>query len=366
VVCADAVTLIPHRTVASQIAAQLRTEITRGTWQGWLPGERDLAQTVQASRNTVRAALEQLKAEGVLETVKGIGNRLVAFPATRPASDQPKSIGVIIPEPIGSVRPLVALWIDELKDLLLAEGGRLRVHDGRQFYQTNPNRALERLIDQHRHEAWVLTLSSEAMQRWFARRGLPCLIAGSTYPDVALPHYDLDYRAICRHAAGVLLRLGHRRIGLLNRESRRAGDVDSELGFQEGVRAWPTGNATAEISYHRDDVESVARALGRLLDRREPPTGLLVSNSYAYLAAASLLAQRGMRIPQDISLISRDDDPFLRSLAPAPARYVVSPHAFAKKMLAPILRLLEQEAGVKAPAPLLPKFAAGGSVAAPK
>jgi DNA-binding LacI/PurR family transcriptional regulator len=358
-------TLIPHRTVASQVAAQLRAEIARGTWRGWLPGERELAQIVQASRNTVRAALEQLKAEGVVETTKGIGNRVAAEPRARPANDQPKSVGVIIPEPIGSLRPLIALWIDELKDLLLAEGGRLRVHDGRQFYQTNPNRALERLIDQHRHEAWVLTLSSEAMQRWFARRGLPCLVAGSTFPEVALPHYDLDYRAICRHAAGVLLRLGHRRIALLNRESRRAGDVDSELGFLDGVRSWPTGNASAEIAYHRDDVESVSRALARLIDRRDAPTGLVVSNSYAYLAAASLLAQRGLRIPKDISLISRDDDPFLRSLAPAPARYVVSPHAFAKKMLTPILRLLEQETGVRAPAPLLPKFAAGGSVAAP-
>ena len=222
-------TLIPHRTVASQIAAQLRTEIDRGTWRGWLPGERDLAQTVQASRNTLRAAIEQLKAEGIVETVKGIGNRVAAEPRPRAPSDQPKSVGVIIPEPIGSLRPLIALWIDELKDLLLEEGCRLRVHDGRQFYQTNPTRALERLIDQHRHEAWILTLSSEAMQRWFARRGLPCLIAGSTFPGVALPHYDLDYRAICRHAAGVLLRLGHRRIGLLNRESRRAGEMPFSL-----------------------------------------------------------------------------------------------------------------------------------------
>lgn len=357
-------TLIPRRTVASQITAHLRAEIARGTWRGWLPGERQLAQTLQASRNTVRAALEQLKADGVVATVKGVGNRVAAEPRVRAPDAQPKSVGVIIPEPIGSVRPLIALWIDQLKDLLLEEGCRLRVHDGRQYYQTNPNRALERLVDQHAHEAWVLTLSSEAMQRWFARRQLPCLVAGSTFPDVALPHYDLDYRAICRHAAGVLLRLGHRRLGLLNRESRRAGDVDSEEGFREGVARWPAPDATAEIAYHRDDVESVSRALTRLFDRRAPPTALLVSNSYAYLAAASVLAQRGLRIPRDVSLISRDDDPFLPYLAPSPARYVVSPHAFATRMLAPILRLLARETDVHAPAPLLPKFFAGGSVAA--
>jgi LacI family transcriptional regulator len=219
------------------------------------------------------------------------------------------------------------------------------------------------LVGQHTHDAWVLTLSSEVMQRWFARRRVPCLVAGSTYADVALPYYDLDYRAICRHAAGVLLGLGHRRIALLNRESRRAGDVDSEAGFWEGVKASSVKDVAADVAYHRDDVDSVARALARLLDRKNPPTALVVSNSYAYLATTSLLAQHGLRIPRDISLISRDDDPFLGSLAPAPARYVVSPHAFAKKMIGPVLQLVAREPVVRARAALQPKFAPGGSLA---
>lgn len=358
-------TLIPHRTVASQIAAQLRAELGQGAWRGWLPSERVLSRAVRASRNTVRSALEQLKADGLIEPVRGRGNRILSLVKPASAHAHAKTVGVLIPEPIGRLRPLIALWIDELKDLLIEEGYRLRIHEGRQYYQTNPARALERLAGQNIHSAWVLTLSSEAMQRWFARRHLPCLVAGSTFPDVSLPHYDLDYRAICRHAAGVLLRLGHRRLALLNRESRRAGDVDSELGFLEGVRGSSRADASVEVAYHRDDVESVARALKRLLDRKNPPTALLVCNSYAYLSAASLLAQRGLRVPQNLSLISRDDDPFLASLAPTPARYIVDPHTFAKKMLGALLQLLHRGAALRPQTQLLPKFTAGGSTAAP-
>lgn len=358
-------TLIPHRTVASQIAAQLRAELAKGTWRTWLPSERTLSRTVQASRNTVRAALEQLKAEGLIAPARGLGNRVVTANAPAARSEAPKTVGVLIPEPIGRLRPLIALWIDELKDLLIEEGYRLRIHEGRHFYQTNPARALERLVEQHPHGAWVLTLSSEAMQRWFARRGVPCLIAGSTYPGVTLPHYDLDYRAICRHAAGALLRLGHRRVALLNRESRRAGDVDSELGFLEAVRASPHADASAEVAYHRDDVDSVARALRQLLDKKNRPTACVVCNSYAYLSAASVLAQRGLRIPGDISLVSRDDDPFLESLAPTPARYTVDPHTFAKRMLGLLLQVLHRTPALRAPTLLQPKFTAGGSTAAP-
>ncbi|PHX73263.1 MAG: hypothetical protein CK548_02035 [Opitutia bacterium] len=359
-------TLIPHRTVASQLAVQLRAELEKNTWRDWLPSERVLSRTLQASRNTVRAALEQLKSDGLIEAVRGLGNRVVGKAKSPSLQDQTKTVGVLIPEPIGRLRPLIALWIDELKDLLIEEGYRLRIHEGRQYFQTNPARALERLIGQHPHSAWVLTLSSEAMQRWFARRGAPCLVAGSTYPGVTLPHYDLDYRAICRHAAGVLLRLGHRRLALLNRESRRAGDVDSERGFLEGLRQSTHTDATADIAYHRDDVESVARALRSLLDRTNPPTALVVSNSYAYLSTASLLAQGGLRVPRDISLISRDDDPFLASLVPEPARYRVDPHTFAKKIVGALLQMLNRSPALRSPAPLLPKFTAGGSTASPK
>ena len=358
-------TLIPHSTVASQLAVELRAELEKGTWPGWLPSERVLSRTLQASRNTIRAALEQLKADGLIKPVRGLGNRVVGQAKSSPDEKRTKTVGVLIPEPIGSLRPLTALWIDELKDLLIEEGYRLRIHEGRQYYQTNPARVLERLIGQHAHSAWILTLSSEAMQRWFARRRTPCLVAGSTYPDIALPHYYLDNRAICRHAAGILLRVGHRRLALLNRESRRAGDVDSERGFIEGVRRSPHRDATAVIAYHRDDVDSVARALRTLLERNNPPTALVVSNSYAYLSTASVLAQRGLRVPQDISLISRDDDPFLASLVPEPARYRVDPHSFAKKIVGSLLQILNRSAPLRSPTPLLPKFAAGGSTSAP-
>lgn len=88
-------------------------------------------------------------------------------------------------------------------------------------------------------------------------------------------------------------------------------------------------------------------------------------NDYSYLSVTSTLALRALRIPQDISIISRDDDPFLRFLAPAPARYVCSPHRFAKKAAGQILQLMNAGALQHRRLLLLPKLFPGGSVAAP-
>jgi DNA-binding LacI/PurR family transcriptional regulator len=60
-----------------------------------------------------------------------------------------------------------------------------------------------------------------------------------------LPFRDLDHRAICRHAAGILLGLGHRKLALVMQKSRRAGDLESEAGFLEGVKQ--SSHADAQV-----------------------------------------------------------------------------------------------------------------------
>lgn len=354
-------TLFSQRTVAGQIATQLRNDIQRGVWRQWLPSERALSKMLQASRNSVRAALIQLKTEGVIIPVRGFGNKVCSKARRAPARTETKMIGVIVPEPMGSLRPSIALWIDELKDLLAETGHRLRVHEGRQYYINIPHRSLERLLGQNPSDAWVLVLSSHAMQKWFEDRGVPCVVAGSLFSGVDLPFFDLDHRAICRHAAGVLLRLGHRRIGLLSHESNHAGDIEGRLGFLEGVQAFAESGATATISCHSNDVESVGRALRGMIDHREPLTGIVVCGSYAYLAASTLLSQRGLRIPNDISLISRDDDPFLQFLAPLPTRYVAKPHTFAKNIHGIIQRLALGLSVKRLQAYMLPRLLTCGS-----
>jgi len=355
-------TLIPQRTVASQIAAQLHANIANAVWRDWLPTERVLCQLMQASRNTVRAAIKQLKAEGLVRSEKPAGNRIIAGSRPKPNADRPKSVGIVVPETVNKLRPLIALWIDELKDMLLEEGCILRVHDGRQYYRKNPARALARLTRQNPHDAWVLVLSSSGMQQWFAGKNLHCLVAGSIYPGVQLPFCDLDYRAVCQHAAGVLLRAGHRRIALLNRETPRAGEVAGELGFAKGMRLSSHADVTADIVYHRDDVDSVERALKKLRSSKGGfPTAIIVSSSYAYASVVTLLAGMRLRVPHDISLVSRDDDPLLDALFPAPARYTVSPQAFARRLIGPISYLIR---GVPVCSPTMTLVASGGNTSA--
>lgn len=65
---------------------------------------------------------------------------------------------------------------------------------------------------------------------------------------------------------------------------------------------------------------------------RDAPTALFINYSFHYLTVFSVLAGRGYRVPDDVSLLCRDEDVFLSYLEPEPTRYVADPLLFSRKL----------------------------------
>ncbi len=355
-----------HRftSLPAQVSDALREKIRSNIWNEWLPSERTLAETLQVSRKTLRKALAQLQREGTIETVPGLGNRIADAKsgAGRPAVEP--VVVLLTPDPIEHMRPYTSLWVSRLKSLLIENNFRLRTIDGRKFFTKRPAAVLKKLIARQSTACWLLANSTEATQRWFSDQRLPCVVAGSCHPSVDLPQVDLDHYALCRHAAGVMLGAGHRCVALLNERSGRAGDLESEAGFIAGVRESPHGNAVPLVMHHEHSSQSLSRALERLLAMPHMPTAILVSNGASYLTVISALAQRKLRVPQDVSVISRDDEPFLRFLVPPPAYYATNPHVFATRLLKSVMQSLAGEAVTPRNTRMLPTFTKGGSLGA--
>ncbi|MES2696650.1 MAG: substrate-binding domain-containing protein [Verrucomicrobiota bacterium] len=354
-----------YQSLSVQVASRLIAEIQKGTWDEWLPGERTLTQTLQTSRKTLRKALAQLHREGTIETQRGFGHKILsAKPRRATKATTEMSVGLITPESLENLRPYTALWVDELRTLLFGKGVRLATFSGHRFFSSKPEKALARLVEHNPQTCWVLAHSNEHHQRWFHDRRIPCVVAGSSHNGLPLPSVDLDNFAVCRHAVGEMLRLGHRRVALLAKRSSRAGDIESERGFEDGVRASPQHAIESLIVRHDGTVDGAYRALGSLFSLAAPPTAVLVAQSAFYLTTIAFLAERGLRVPSRVSLVSRDDDTFLAYLKPAPARYSCNPKVFAKRLLMQLQLCFEGEGGHTLHR-IEPKFIAGGSLAAP-
>ena len=353
-----------RHSLVSQTAEILRAEIARGNWSEWLPSERALCEKYQVSRNTLRAALGQMKRDGFIRALHGSGNQILARSEGKARRSRIRDVALLTPEGLERLRPTQSIMIDALRALLGEHGCRLHVFHGAQYFRANPGLALKKLLAQNPHSCWILLRSTAPVQKWFSENYGRCIVAGSVHDRLKLTHRDLDHRAVCRHAAGILLGLGHCRLALVVSKPPMAGDLESEVGMLEAVRQSPNAGAEAVICQHDGTVAGIGQAVRRLMAQRTPPTALLVANAYHYLAVSSHLAQLGLRVPEDVSVISRDEDLFLSYLVPAPARYVTNPQAFAKLLQRSVLEILESGQATQQEIKLMPDFIRGGSIAA--
>lgn len=351
-----------YQSISAQVAATLRDELQAGRWGATLPGERRLAERLSVSRKTVRRALAMLRSDGLVSTEKSRAS-LVIPPPQRSHRAPAKKVMLLIPEPLEGARPFTVLWVNRLMALLQETGTPLEIASGWKYFGARADRSLRRLVDSYPARCWILARSHRALQRWFMDNSVPAVVAGSTHTGISLPSVDIDHRALCRHAAVTFLRHGHKRLALFLEKTRHVGDDESEQGFREGIATSETASAPW-ICRPDKGPASVIRELRRLQALPHPPTGYLLSNSFSYLTVLSHAALQGMRVPHDLSLISRDEEPFISHLQPTPTRYSIQPAKFAAALHHAIKRV-ETQGASRFDVRIMPGFIKGASVGPP-
>jgi LacI family transcriptional regulator len=155
---------------------------------------------------------------------------------------------------------------------------------------------------------------------------------------------------------------GHRRLVLLNPESGAAGDLESEEGFREGVAQHKQEDVEASVVRHRGTVGDVCSALTALFERRAPPTAILVSRAVNVLTVMGYLMRRGLRLPEDVAVISRDHEPFLEAVVPSVARYVINVENMAHRISAAVLEMVRTGLVSAANYQIMPEFTPGDTL----
>lgn len=352
--------VLPRRlSLVAQTVMILRRNLEAGEWREFLPGEMELCERFQISRVTLRAALEQLQREKWIKGGQGRRRRILVQPKGKAARTQSHVVVLLSPVSILTLPTSVLFWVDALREHLASAGYRLEFHASQACYSQQPERAIESVAAQMRAVAWVLYLSTEAMQRKFCERQLPCVIAGSPHPNIGLPSVDVDYAAACRHAAGMLVSRGRRRLALLMPRGGQAGNLQSEAGFREACEGAHNSGVEMKVIHHKGTPMDVCRRLDDLLRPQHAADGLLVAKPLHVVTAVSHLLRRGVSLGKDLALISRDNDPFLECVVPTVARYERTPEAFARKVSRLVLDLVREGSSAPHHHLLMPSFVEG-------
>jgi LacI family transcriptional regulator len=115
------------------------------------------------------------------------------------------------------------------------------------------------------------------------------------------------------HAAGAkvatehLLELGHRRIGAIGGAPGWYANEERMIGFRAALAAARLLPDPDMILYGDWSIPTGEIAADELLSRSEPPTAIFAFNDNAAIGILNVARRRGLRVPEDLSVVGFDD-----------------------------------------------------------
>lgn len=288
---------------AAQVAVHLRREVEQGHWSGCMPGVGWLAAELGVNHKTVEAALRQLEGEGLLAG-QGPGRRRLIVPPDG-KSARPLRVAILTYE--SADRFLT--YIVELQHAM-TEAGHATVFSGKSLIELEMDVArIGRLVKQTEADAWVVLAGSREVLQWFSEQPVPAFALFGRREGIPIASTGPDTHTPLVAATRQLVALGHRRIVILCRgERRKPSPGITERAILDELTA--SGIATGD--YNLPDWEETAegfQALLKSLFRVTPPTALIIGEGLLFVATQQFLAKRGLRVPEQVSLVCTDSDP---------------------------------------------------------
>ena len=250
----------------------------------------------------------------VLEAIEELGYKPNAL-ARGLVRRRTGTIGVVIPD---VANPFYAEVLRGMSDVASGQGlHMLLVNADLSFAKEAEGFALlqEKQVDGIVYTSGVIT---DGHRDIFHRLGRPVVLAATYDPDGTFPSVLVDSRAGAIMAMTHLLELGHRRIGVINgpEQDAVAGGPRWE-GFRQAAAAWGVGLDPELVRTGDYRLESGYRAMERLLADPHPPTAVVAASDLMAIGAMNAALDRGVRIPDDLSVVGFDNIWFSSAVRPA-------------------------------------------------
>jgi LacI family transcriptional regulator len=282
---------------------------------------RDVARLAEVHPGTVSRALnEQTRglvnggtAERVLRAAQQLGYR--PNPIARGLkTNRSYTIGVLIPDITNPLFPPILRGIEDRLDdagytsLIVNtdnDGERERSHfEAMQARQVDGFISATARLD--------LELLAEV-----AAGGAPLVLVNRSLEDGSLPAVMVNDRKGIRLAVEHVAELGHERIAHVAGPQNLSTGHRRYLGFLEAMRSVGLDPAAEDVSFSCAFTEEEgARVCAELLAAVPETTAIVAANDRLAIGCYDALQQRGLRCPQDVSIVGFNDMPLVDRLRP--------------------------------------------------
>nr|WP_285817590.1 substrate-binding domain-containing protein [Echinimonas agarilytica] len=134
-----------------------------------------------------------------------------------------------------------------------------------------------------------------------------CAVSATSSENTPYPSVRIDNVGASAEVVKYLLSLGHQRIGVISGLTDNPHAIDRLKGYRSAL-------ADADIPYTPDlivegdfNYASGLSAVDQFLAMSEPPTAIFCMNDEMAIAAIKGISDRGLKVPEDISVTGFDD-----------------------------------------------------------
>ncbi len=139
------------------------------------------------------------------------------------------------------------------------------------------------------------------------RAGLPIVCVDRSLKNCSIDKVEVDNRRGAFEAVRHLIDKGHRQIGIITGPMHSSTGRDRLAGYRDAHAAAGISIDDELICYGEFKEDCGRRFASQLLDLRKPPTALFTCSNLTTIGALHVVAERKLRIPDQLALIGFDD-----------------------------------------------------------
>jgi LacI family transcriptional regulator len=134
--------------------------------------------------------------------------------------------------------------------------------------------------------------------------------------DERVPTVSAAHSAGANQATAHLLELGHRRIAAITGPTGWMATDERLRGHRAALAAAGVLSDPSLVLESNFEVDGGREAAAQLLGRAEPPTAIFAFNDQLAIGAMQAALERGLRVPEDLSIVGFDDTAEARIVTP--------------------------------------------------
>jgi LacI family transcriptional regulator len=195
--------------------------------------------------------------------------------------------------------------------------------------------AFRRLVERQKVDGLLFgrTRRNDERIAYLLERDVPFVAFGRSETPGEFAYLDIDHTVVARDGTARFVRLGHRRIALVNAPAYLMFSKHQREGYRAALRA--AGIPYDTRLYVEEDLteEAGARAARKMLDANDPPTAFVCGHDSVALGVMRAVSEMGKVVGRDVGVIGGDDHPMGKLVTPALTTFSAETHKAGHRMV---------------------------------